>query len=256
MGTRLFPFTKELPKEMAPVFFPNNGKIQTVPLIQLIYESLYNQGIREFCFVTGKTKRSIENHFTIDSSNYSDMSSFFEKLNNSKIFWITQNKPKGFGDALKYAESFIGKSRFILHAGDVAMIDQSNTIKKMIQNKDDNIDVMLHVRNVKEPKRHGIVELDSNGIDVVRVEEKPEIPKSTLGIMPIYLFKESIFEALNSISPGKNDEIQVTDAIQYLIELDKKVKATKVDNEIFWDVGTPESYWESLQESYKFCEIK
>ena len=58
MGTRLFAFTKEIPNEMAPVFYPNNGKIQTAPLIQLIYETLYNQGIREFCFVTGNTKRN------------------------------------------------------------------------------------------------------------------------------------------------------------------------------------------------------
>ena len=61
VGTRLLPFTKELPKEMAPVFYQTEKGIQMKPLIQLIFENLFDTGIREFCFVTGKTKRAIEN---------------------------------------------------------------------------------------------------------------------------------------------------------------------------------------------------
>ena len=59
-GTRLLPFTKELPKEMAPVFYRSTGKIQMFPLLQLIFEKLYDSGIRDFCFVSAKDKRSIE----------------------------------------------------------------------------------------------------------------------------------------------------------------------------------------------------
>ena len=63
-GARLLPFTKEMPKEMAPIFWKQNGTIQVKPLLELIFEQLYEQGVRDFCFITGRTKRAIENHFT------------------------------------------------------------------------------------------------------------------------------------------------------------------------------------------------
>jgi len=260
LGTRLLPFTKELPKEMAPIFQYVENQIQMKPLIQLIFENLYDIGIREFCFVTGKTKRSIENHFTPDFSNQIEsMNLFYEKLSNSKIFWVTQNSPKGFGDAVRYAESFIGKENFILQAGDVA-IAQNNTdfIGKLInQMKDDQTDSVVTIRKVSEPKRHGIVILEDDTQSVSKITkaiEKPDIPPTNLGIMPIYVFNESIFSALNQIQPGKNNEIQLTDAIQKLVESGKNVKTIRADKEKFWDVGTPEAYWEALKESYQHQE--
>ena len=72
--------------------------------------------------------------------------------------------------------------------------------------------------------------------------------------MPIYLFNQSIFAALENIQPGKNNEIQLTDAIQLLIDSGKNVKAIRVDEEMFWDVGTPEAYWEALNESHHYKE--
>jgi len=260
LGTRLYPFTKELPKEMAPVFFKSNDKIHMIPLIQLIFENLYDNGIREFCFVTGKTKRSIENHFTPDTSMEKNLESFFNKLKNSMIFWTTQDTPNGFGDAVKYSESFIGSDDFILQAGDVAIIQRKNNIVKQVIDLGvkNQYDAILNVRNVSDPERHGIVELiEGTSPNIITgVEEKPQHPKTNLGIMPLYLFKQSFFEALNEINPGKNNEIQVTDAIQKLIDQKKKVIALRVDNELFWDVGTPESYWEALNQSHNYCEKK
>ncbi len=68
--------------------------------------------------------------------------------------------------------------------------------------------------------------------------------------MPIYLFNQVIFEHLQNLTPGKNNEIQLTDAIQKMIEVGKKVKAVRVDDEEFWDVGTPEAYWQTLNKSH------
>ncbi len=255
-GTRLLPFTKELPKEMAPIFYHTDKGTQMKPLIQLIFENLYDVGIREFCFVTGKTKRAIENHFTSDIlSDKEPMSSFYKKLSDSKIFWVTQNSPKGFGDAVRYAESFVGNEDFILQAGDVAVIqNKTNLLSRLIsQAKDLQQEAILSVRKVSEPKRHGIVILENEDQEISRVTkaiEKPDTPPTDLGIMPIYLFNQSIFNALKSIQPGKNNEIQLTDAIQSLIESGKNVKAIRVDEEKFWDVGTPEAYWEALNESH------
>jgi len=162
MGTRLLPFTKELPKEMTPVFYKTEKGVQTIPLIQLIFEKLYDVGIREFCFVTGKTKRAIENHFTPEESSYQNdlLDSFYEKLTNSKIFWATQNYPKGFGDAVRYAKSFIGNENFILQAGDVAIIQNSKNslLTRLIDlAKNSSQDAVLSIRKVSDPKRHGIV---------------------------------------------------------------------------------------------------
>lgn len=260
LGTRLLPFTKELPKEMAPIFFVTEKGIQTKPLIQLIFENLYDAGIREFCFITGRTKRAIENHFTPEVSTNTDdiMNSFYEKLLSSKIVWITQNSPKGFGDAVKYADSFIGSESFILQAGDVAAIqNKENLIKRLIELAENSErDVILSIKKVQNPKRHGIVILeDENQVSRVKTAiEKPENPPTNLGIMPIYLFNHTIFDALQEIQPGKNNELQLTDAIQKLIEVGKVVSALRVDNEKFWDVGTPEAFWQALNDSYHHSE--
>ncbi len=258
MGTRLLPFTKELPKEMAPIFYHTENGIQVKPLIQLIFENLYDAGIREFCFVTGKTKRAIENHYIPDILNNKEpMFSFYKKLSNSKIYWVTQNSPKGFGDAVKFTKSFIGNEDFILQAGDVAVIqNESNFLSKLInQPKDSQQGAILSVRKVSDPKRHGIVILENTDQKISRVTqaiEKPDSPPTNFGIMPIYLFDHSIFTALENIQPGKNNEIQLTDAIQLLINSGKNVKAIRVDKEMFWDVGTPEAYWEALNESHSY----
>ena len=260
IGTRLLPFTKELPKEMAPIFYHTKNEIQMKPLIQLIFENLYDVGVREFCFITGKTKRAIENHFTPEISNDNkSMNSFYKKLSDSKIFWVTQNSPQGFGDAVHYAESFVGKEDFILQAGDVAVIqNESSFLSKLInQAKDLQQDAVLSVRRVPDPKRHGIVTLENVDQEISKVTkaiEKPDTPPTDFGIMPIYLFNRSIFTALENIQPGKNNEIQLTDAIQFLIDSGKYVKAIRVDDERFWDVGTPEAYWEALNESHRYKE--
>ena len=257
MGTRLLPFTKELPKEMAPIFYHTENGIQMKPLIQLIFENLYDAGIREFCFVTGKTKRAIENHFTPDILNDKvSMDSFYKKLSDSKIFWVTQNSPKGFGDAVLYAESFIGSDDFILQAGDVAIIqNKTDFLKKLINQTEDSEGAILSIRKVSDPKRHGIVTLENEEQSISRVTkaiEKPDTPPTNFGIMPIYLLSHSIFAALEKIQPGKNNEIQLTDAIQLLIDSGKNVKAIRVDDEEFWDVGTPEAYWQALNESHNY----
>jgi len=262
IGSRLLPFTKELPKEMAPVFWQGNGTVYVKPLIELIFERMYEERIREYCFITGRTKRTIENHFTPDlASNLNhSMEPFYEKLTNSKIFWVTQYEPKGFGDAVRYASSYVGLDNFILHAGDVTIIPntKNNPIKKLIDlSTQSGIDAVLLVRKVEDPRRHGIVTLEENEGEIHKVlsaVEKPDNPKSDLGIMPMYLFNPLIFSALEKTQPDKNNEVQLTDAIQKLIEAGKNVRAIRVDDEKFLDVGVPDSYWKALQDSHNYLK--
>jgi UTP--glucose-1-phosphate uridylyltransferase len=259
LGSRLLPFTKELPKEMLPIFLKSRNKIETKPLIQLIFENLYDAGIRDFCFITGKTKRSIENHFTPDNEDNEIMNSFYEKIKNSKIFWITQNETKGFGDAVRYAHSFVGTEKFILQAGDVAMINNSqNSIKELMELGGENYNAILIVRKVSDPKRHGIVTLEDIDQKLALVKnaiEKPDNPISDIGIMPIYLFDSKIFKYLENTKPGKNNEVQLTDAIEKMIENEGNVMAIKSDDKNFWDVGTPEAYWYALNESHNYKNV-
>ena len=90
---------------------------------------------------------------------------------------------------------------------------------------------------------------------VVYVVEKPEKPPSNLAIMPIYIFEPEIFNVIREIGPGVGGEIQLTDAIQKLIEMQKPVRAIKLrEDEVRLDVGTPETYWEALPTSYRHAK--
>lgn len=266
MGTRLLPMTKELPKEMMPIFSTVNGKKCLVPLLQLIFEQMYECKIKKYCFVVGREKRSIEDHFTPDDSflknsihkNKIMISDFYKKIDNSNLLWVNQNKPKGFGDAVKQSEQFIGNDEFIVHAGDVAIIgSKKHPVMRLIEaGKDPNVSAVLLFRKVEDPKRHGVPTLekiDNGKFLVKKVIEKPNRPTSNLGLMPVYYFKSTILEKLKAIKPGKGNEFQLTDAIQKLISDGEKVLAIPLlDKEKILDVGTVESYRDAQINSFKF----
>jgi len=266
-GTRLLPMTKELPKEMMPIFSKLDGKKCVLPLLQLIFEQMYELKIKKYCFVVGRGKRSIEDHFTPDSSflrntskkNKIMISDFYKKINNSSLFWVNQNEPKGFGDAVKYSHQFIGDDDFIVHAGDVAIVGSKiHPVFRLIDaGNDPSVSAVLLFRKVKDPERHGVPTLEkiSDGKFIVKkVIEKPKNPSSNLGLMPIYYFKPKIFEKLRKIKQGKGNEFQLTDAIQQLISSGEKVIAIPIlDKEKVLDVGTVESYRESQITSYKYA---
>ena len=257
-GTRLLPFTKEMPKEMMPIFsniFANKKVV--LPLLQYIYEQLYSMNFRDYCFVVGREKRSIEDHFTpheaylkeLSGDYKKNMKKFYEKLEKSHMVWINQNRPLGFGDAVKRAERYVGEEDFIVHAGDVTILSNTkHPILRLIETSKKNPDVkaILLCKEIKDFQRYGvptISKISSNLFSVNEVVEKPQKPKSNLGILPLYYFKSDIFSSLKKIKPGKGKEFQLTDAIQNLIDEKEKVLAISLNkNEEEVDVGTVESY--------------
>jgi len=273
LGTRLFPATKEQPKEMLPIFSNTpQGELIVKPVVQLVFEQLQEAGLREFCFVVGRGKRSIEDHFTPDNEciqtleesgkngQASDLESFYAMLDSSTIMWVNQPEPKGFGNAVLMAQPFIQKESCLVHAGDSCIISKNmDYVKKLLENFERfNADATFLVIEIKDPKQYGIVEgneIEPGIIQVKKVVEKPEKPKTNLAIMAMYIFHPVIFKALRATTPGKNGEIQLTDAIQKLIEWDRKVYAVKLDgNYRHLDIGSPERYWEALELSYnQFC---
>ena len=266
-GTRLLPFTKEMPKEMMPIFSRTFTKNRVVlPLLQYIYEQLYSMNFRDYCFVVGREKRSIEDHFTPHETYLKELTgdykkfitNFYQKLDNSHLIWINQNKPLGFGDAVKRVERYVGKEDFIVHAGDVAILSKSkHPITRLIDMAKKNPDAkaILLCKKIKDSKRYGVPTVNkiSNDLFIVNeVIEKPDKPKSNYGVLPLYYFRPEIFSSLKKIKKGKGKEFQLTDAIQNLIKEKQKVLAITLNkNEEEIDVGTVESYKNSQEITFR-----
>jgi UTP--glucose-1-phosphate uridylyltransferase len=177
------------------------------------------------------------------------MTKFYNKLENSHLVWINQNKPLGFGDAVRLTEKYVGKEDFMVHAGDVAILSKNkHPALRLLENAKKNPDAkaILLCKKVKDLKGYGVLtlsKLSDNLFTVKEVVEKPDRPKSKFGILPLYYFKSDIFSSLKKIKPGKGKEFQLTDAIQNLIQEEQKVLAITLNkNEYVIDVGTVESY--------------
>ena len=266
-GTRLLPFTKEMPKEMVPIFSKVSANKKVVmPLLQYIYEQMYSMDFKDYCFVVGREKRSIEDHFTPHEAYLKEISgdyrkymiNFYKKLENSHMVWINQNKPLGFGDAVKRTERYVGKEDFIVHAGDVAILSKmKHPIKRLIEvaKKNPDAKAILLCKKIIDSKRYGVptIERKSNNLFTVKeVIEKPDKPKSNFGILALYYFRSDIFSSLRKIKPGKGKEFQLTDAIQNLIKEKKQVLAISLNkNEDEIDVGNVESYKNSQNITFR-----
>ena len=274
LGTRLFPATKEQPKEMLPIFSKTaNGDMVVKPVVQMVFEQLYDAGLREFCYIVGRGKRGIEDHFTPDAhcirtleglgknGQASDLESFYGKLDSSTTMWVNQPEPKGFGNAVLMAQPFVQNASCLVHAGDSCILSKDmDYIKKLLEAFERfNADAAFLVLEIESPKQYGIVEgneIEPGIIKVKSVVEKPEKPKTNWAIMAMYVFQPIISKALETTEPGKNGEIQLTDAIQKLIDWGLKVYAVKLDKSYsHLDIGSPERYWEALELSYQqFCK--
>ncbi len=266
LGTRLLTLTKNNPKEMVPIFAKSFNEITLRPLIEQIFVQLYDSGIRNFFFIVGKNKRSIEDHFTPEinyqglkkkDQNYIDLlKDFYDKIEKSNIVWINQNSPRGFGAAVLNAKEVVGSKSFIVHAGDAFVRNNNKHIKKLIKTFEKNKpEIIFYVKEIEKPKTYGIVKIkkiNSHNFKIVDIEEKPKKPKSNLAVMPIYIFKPSIFNVLLKTKPGVGKEIQLTDAIQKMIKDKKNVEAIKFlgKNDCI-DIGTPENYYLATCISYK-----
>lgn len=172
--------------------------------------------------------------------------------------WVNQPEPKGFGDAVLKA-AFIGDEPVFVHAGDTCIIsDRNRHLKNLMKIHEElGADMTCLLREVKNPRQYGIAEVEKikgSTFKVTKVVEKPERPTSNLAIMPIYIFRPIIFKVLKGTSPGKGNEIQLTDGIQKLIDLGLKTHAVKLAPSDTWlDIGTIETYWDALETSYHYA---
>ncbi len=274
LGTRLLTATKVQPKEMLPVFSTEGGELCIKPLVQLVFEQLFDFGIREFCFVVGRGKRAIEDHFTPDGDYLKRLSTrgtsapsapraamasalekFYRRIEEASIMWVNQPVPLGFGHAVLQAKVFVGRDPFLVHAGDSYIYcDDFGHLRRLLSSFEDDAECSLALRRVPDPRQYGVATgKNRNGLIAIDgIVEKPANPKSNLAVTPVYLFRPSIFGAIEDAGRGVGGEMQLTDGIQTLLRRGKKVVGVELKPDESWiDIGTPSTYWEALGISFK-----
>lgn len=219
-GTRLYPFTLAYPKTLIPV--------ANRPLLQLCIEKLKKQGITEIGIVIHPSHESV----------IKEQAGTGERWG-ANITYIYQTEPKGISHAIRQAEHFIGDDSFILLLGDNLILDDLTELKNLMMN---GCHAALMVSEVKNPQDYGIVEVINDRI--VRLEEKPSVPKSNLAIIGAFAFTNTIFSASAAIEPSARGEYEITDAIQWMLDQGCSVSyylSTKPN----MDVGTLERWLEA-----------
>lgn len=223
MGTRFLPATKAMPKEMLPIV--------DRPTIEYIVEEAILSGIEDIIIVTGKGKRAIEDHFDRNvelEQNLKEKGKFdlLEKVNKSSnvnIHYIRQKEPKGLGHAIWCARKFIGNEPFAVLLGDDIVKADTPCIKQLMNQFEVLNKSIIGVQHVsyEETNRYGIIDPISNEGRVYEVQQFVEKPvfgtaPSNLAIMGRYVLTPEIFDFLEKQEIGAGGEIQLTDAIQKL----------------------------------------
>ncbi len=260
-GNRLLPFSKEMPKEMLPYCArTKDGRLILKPILEVVYESLYDHGCREFCFIVGRGKRSIEDYFLVDNSakysTNSDLQDFYKKIHSSHIEYVQQPSPLGFGDAVLRAKIFANNDSFLVHAGDDVILSPGNNHLRRLEDAffSNGADLAFLVDRVEKPEQYGVIEGKSIGRGRLRVEhleEKPRRPKTNLAVVATYVFKPSIFFELERTEPDRNGELQLSDAIRSLAARGRCIAVELEPGERRMDVGTPESYVACIKDSFE-----
>jgi len=203
-GTRLRPITHTSAKQLIP--------IANKPILFYGLETIANCGIKEIGFIVGDTKKEII-HSIGDGSKWGIKPTFIE-----------QEAPLGLAHAVKISKDFIKEDNFIMYLGDNLLKDADVILRELLDkfNKYKPNSLIL-LTQVKNPEAFGVAELKQS--KVVRLVEKPKNPPSNLALVGIYIFDKNIFQAVNSIKPSWRGELEITDAIQYLIEKGFRVES-------------------------------
>lgn len=226
LGTRFLPATKAQPKEMLPIV--------DKPTIQYIIEEAVASGIEEILIITGRNKKSIEDHFDksvelemeLEKAGKQEMLDMVRRISDMvDIHYIRQKEPRGLGHAIHCAKSFVGNEPFAVMLGDDVVDSDVPCLKQLIDCFNEYKTTILGVQTVdpKNVDKYGIVDglhIEDRVYKVKRLVEKPSVDEapSNVAILGRYIITPQIFEILENTAPGKGNEIQLTDALETLIK--------------------------------------
>ena len=224
LGTRFLPATKSQPKEMLPIV--------DKPTLQYIIEEAIESGIEEILIVTGRSKKSIEDHFDrsveleleLEQKGKDEMLKMVQDISNMvNIHYIRQKEPKGLGHAIYCAKSFIGNEPFAVLLGDDIVDSEKPCLKQLIEAYNEYKTSILGVQEVdkQDTDKYGILDVKYIENRVYKVKDMIEKPKveeapSNIAILGRYIITPDIFDILENQEPGKSGEIQLTDALKTL----------------------------------------
>tara|TARA_B100001123_G_scaffold69654_2_gene78009 strand:+ start:2322 stop:3386 length:1065 start_codon:yes stop_codon:yes gene_type:complete len=220
-GTRLRPLTHTMPKQLVPV--------ANRPVVHYVIDQVVSCGITDIGIVvspdTGdQIRKSLHNNPW-----------------NADFTYITQDAPLGLAHAVKISRDYLRDDSFLMYLGDNLV---GGEITKYIQEFDSSqVEALILLKSVSDPRLFGVAEIDEMGT-VLRLIEKPEEPPSTLALMGIYVFSPYIHMAINQIQPSPRGELEITDAIQQIINIGRPVKSFIVDS--WWlDTGKKDDLLEA-----------
>ncbi|MBI5694998.1 MAG: glucose-1-phosphate thymidylyltransferase [Nitrospirae bacterium] len=198
-GTRLRPITFTSAKQLVPV--------ANKPVLYYGIEAIRDAGIKDIGVVVGDTREEVK-------AALGDGSAF-----GVRVTYIEQEAPLGLAHAVLISEEFLGKDSFVMYLGDNLILGGVKELAKEFKRDKPNAQILL--AKVPNPNQFGVAELEHG--KVVRLVEKPEKPMSDLALVGVYMFDHNIFEAVKNIKPSARGELEITDAIQYLIDHGYKV---------------------------------
>jgi len=199
------------------------------PILYFGLEAMRAAGIRDVGIVVGDTHREIR-----------------EAVGDGRAFglqvtYIQQEAPLGLAHAVRVSEPYLGDSPFVMYLGDNLILDGITELVRRFEGG--RCDAQILLARVPNPSSFGVAELDAGG-RVVRLEEKPAQPKSNLALVGVYMFNDSVFDAVNAIQPSARGELEITDAIQHLIDHGKRVDSLVISG--WWkDTGKLEDMLEA-----------
>ena len=227
LGTRFLPATKATPKEMLPVV--------DTPAIQYIVEEAAKSGIEDIVIISGRGKRAIEDHFDksyeledvlLKHNKISELEEIKGISNMANIYYVRQKEARGLGHAIHCAKTFIGNEPFAVLLGDDLVYSEKPCLSQLMDAYEKYQSSIVGVQRVDKEKvnLYGIIEGDDIAPKVMKVKDLVEKPDkahapSNVAILGRYILEPEIFDILENQKPGKNGEIQLTDALKTLLAI-------------------------------------
>ena len=227
LGSRFLPATKSIPKEMLPII--------DKPLIQYAVDEAIDAGFSELIFITGNTKKAIQDHFKFNpdlniSNLTEDKKNFLSEIHrvipsHVSCKYIIQDQPLGLGHAILQAKEAIGEDPFAVVLADDLIDSKQGVLKQMLDHYNDENSSIISVQKImkSESINYGIIEFKEVNKDLMKIiniveKPSPENAPSNYGVVGRYILSSKIFSMLDKVSAGVGNEIQLTDAIKLLLK--------------------------------------